>query len=84
MFYGDESNYQNWKTAFMACVDQAQLSINYYSYSVCQCLAGKALKVIENLGHSAAVYQAAMERLERKFGGQSHQIALYLKEIDSF
>ena len=36
------------------------------------------------MGHSAAAYQAAKERLERKFGGQRHQIALYLEEIDNF
>ena len=34
-----------------------------------QCLSGEALRVIENLGHSAAAYQAAMERLDSKFGG---------------
>ena len=38
-----------------------------------QCLAGEALKAIEQLGHSAAAYQAAKERLERKFGGQRRQ-----------
>ena len=35
-----------------------------------QCLAGEALKAIESLGHSAAAYQAAEERLERKFCSQ--------------
>jgi len=33
---------------------------------------------------TAATYQAAMERLERKFGGQRHQVVLYLEEMDSF
>ena len=36
------------------------------------------------VGHSAANYQAAKERLDRKFGGQCRQIALYLEEIDQF
>jgi len=49
-----------------------------------QCLNGEALKAIESLGHSAAAYQAAKERLDRKFGGQRQQIALYLEEIDQF
>ena len=39
---------------------------------------------IESLGHSAAAYQAAKERLGRKFCGQRCQIALYLEEIDNF
>ena len=42
------------------------------------------MKAIESLGHSAAAYEAAKERLERKFGGQCRQIAIYLEEIDSF
>ena len=49
-----------------------------------QCLAGEPLKAIEGLGHSAATYQAAKERLERKFGGQRQQLAIYLEELDSF
>ena len=49
-----------------------------------QCLAGEVLKAIEGLGHSVAAYQAAKKRLERKFGGQRQQIAIYLQEIDSF
>ena len=49
-----------------------------------QCLAGEALKTIENLGHSATAYHTAKERLESKFGGHRCQIALYLEEVDSF
>ena len=33
-----------------------------------QYLSGDALKVIENLGHSAYAYKAAKERLDRKYG----------------
>jgi len=40
--------------------------------------------VIENLGYSAAAYQAAMESLDRTFGGQQHQVTLYLEDFDSF
>ena len=49
-----------------------------------QCLAGEALRAIEGLGHSATAYHTAKERLDRKFGGQRRQIALYLEEIDNF
>ena len=41
------------------------------------------LKTIEGLGHSATAYKTAVERLERKFGGQCHQVALYLEEVDN-
>ena len=84
MFSGEKKTYQNWKAAFTACIDQAPATAEYKLLQLRQCLAGEALKAIESLGHSAAAYQAAKERLERKFGGQRHQIALYLEEIDNF
>lgn len=42
------------------------------------------MKVVEHLGHSAAAYEAAKERLEREYGGRRRQLALYLEELDSF
>ena len=70
MFSGDKRTYQNWKAAFMACVDKAPATAEYKLLELRQCLSGEALKVIESLGHSAAAYEAAKDRLERKFGGQ--------------
>ena len=84
MFSGEKKTYQNWKAAFTACVDQAPATAEYKLLQLRQCLAGEALKAIESLGHSAAAYQVAKERLERKFGGQRRQISLYLEEIDNF
>ena len=77
VFSGEKKTYQNWKAAFTACVDQAPATAEYKLLQLWQCLAGEALKAMESLGHSAAAYQAAKERLERKFGGQQRQIALY-------
>ena len=64
-------------------MDQAPATADYNLLQLKQCLAGEAMKAIEGLGHSAAAYQAAKERLERKFGGQRQQLAIYLEEIDS-
>ena len=49
VFSGDKRNYQNWRAAFIACVDQAPATAEYKLLQLRQCLAGKALKVIENL-----------------------------------
>ena len=76
-----KKTYQNWKAAFMACVDQAPATAEYKLLQLKQCLAGEALRAIEGLGHSAVAYQDAKERLERKFGGQRRQLAIYLEEI---
>ena len=83
-FSGDKQAYQNWKAAFMSCVDRAPAMAEYKLLQLRQCLAKEALKSIENLGYSSTAYEAAKDRLERKFGGQSRQIVLYLEEIDSF
>lgn len=40
--------------------------------------------MIENLGHSATAYEAAKERLERKYGGKQRQIAIYLEDLEQF
>ena len=45
-------------------------------------ISGEALKVIDSLWHSAAVYQAAKDRLDRKYGWKRRQIALYLEELE--
>ena len=84
VFTGDKRNYEAWKAAFMACVDKAPTSSEYKLLQLRQYLGGEALKVIESLGHSAAAYDAAKERLERKYGGKRRQIALCLEELESF
>ena len=42
-----------------------------------QYLSGEVLAVIENLSHSSTAYEAAKERLERKYGRRRRQIAIY-------
>ena len=84
VFNGDKRLYEGWKTAFMACVDKAPATPEYKLLQLRQYLSGEALKVVEPLGHSAAAYETAKERLERKFGGKRRQIALHLEELENF
>ena len=70
VFAGNKRTYENWKAAFSACIDKAPATPEYKLLQLRQHLSGEALKVIENLGHSAPAYEAAKSRLERKFGGQ--------------
>ena len=84
MFSGDKRNYQNWKAAFMACVDTAPATDEYKLLHLRQCLSGEPLNLIENLGHSTAAYEAAKERLERRYGGKRRQVAIYLNDLDNF
>ena len=77
----DKKTYEGWKTAFMACIDQAPATPEYKLLKLRQHLSGEALKAVETLGHSAAAYEAAKERLERKFGGERRKIALHLEKV---
>ena len=44
---------------------------------------GDALKAIEGLGHSAAAYEIAKERLDRKFAEKRRQLAIHLEEMEN-
>ena len=68
----------------MVCVDKAPAIAEYKLRQLRQCLTVEALKSIESLGYSATANEAAKDRLERKFGGQRSQIALYVEDIDNF
>ncbi|MCU7929154.1 MAG: DUF1759 domain-containing protein, partial [Candidatus Thiodiazotropha sp. (ex Dulcina madagascariensis)] len=83
-FSGDKKNYQSWKAAFLSCIDSAPATGEYKLLQLRQYLSGDALKVIDSLGHSATAYEAAKDRLERKYGGKRRQIAIYLEELEQF
>ena len=70
VFSGIKRTYENWKAAFMACIDKAPATAEYKLLQLRQCLTGEALKAIESVGYSAAAYEKAKDWLERKFGGQ--------------
>ena len=84
MFTGDKRSYRHWKAAFMACVDTALATGEYKLLQLRQCLTGEDLNVIENLGYSAAAYEASKERLERRHGGKRRQVAIYQDDLDKF
>ena len=84
VFSGDKKVYESWKAAFLACSDQNTATPEYKLLQLRQYLSGEALKAVESLGHSAAAYEAAKDRLDRKFGGQRRQISLYLEELENF
>ena len=65
VFNGDRRAYEGWKAAFMACVHQAPTTPESKLLQLRQHLSGEALKIVEPLGHSAAI-----ALLERKFGGE--------------
>ena len=84
VFYGDKRLYQSWKAAFLACIDAAPVTAEYKLLQLRQYVAGEALYAIDSLGHSAHAYEAAKERLERKFGGKRRQVLIYFEDLGKF
>ena len=52
VFSGDKRKYENWKAAFLACIDRAPATPEYKLLQLRQYLSGVALEAIENLGFS--------------------------------
>ena len=83
-FKGEKKNYESWKAAFMTCIDSAAVTPEYKLLKLLDSMEGEPLKVIESLGHSAAAYDMAKERLDRKYGGKRRQMVLRLEELNRF
>jgi hypothetical protein len=83
-FTGEKRQYEGWKAAFYSCVDAAPATDSYKLLQLRQSLKGDALRLVENLGHSEFAYRAALERLEREFGGERRRLVLALEELDNF
>ena len=83
-FFGQKKNYEAWKAAFYSCVDRTGATPEYKLLRLRECLQGETLRVIENLRHSAAAYEAATSRLERKYGGKRRALTLRLEELNAF
>lgn len=83
-FSGNKRLYEGWKAAFYACVDKSNTTPEYKLLRLRDCLQGEALKVVENLGHTPAAYEAAKSRLDRKYGGTRRALTLRLEELNSF
>ena len=83
-FTGNKRAYRAWRAAFMACVGQTSSSPEVKLLHLKQYLGGEALVAIESLGYSAHAYEAAVNRLDRKFGGEQRQTNLQFEEVESF
>ena len=53
VFNGDKRNYENWRLAFNACVDQVLVIPEYKLLQLRKNASGEAPKSIENLGQSS-------------------------------
>ena len=81
-FKGDKRTYEAFRATFMAYVDSDPASPEYKLLQLRQYLGGEALAAIERLGFSPAAYTAAIDLLNRKYGGERRRVALQVEELD--
>ena len=82
IFSGDKGSYGTWKAVFTVCIDNLPITAMLKLLRIRQCLSGAPLKSIKAYGYSAAPYQAALQRLEQKHGGQRRQAAVHMEALD--
>ena len=84
LFNGDKINYKNWKPFFNVCVDQVPATAEYKLLQLRQYVPGEAPNEMKNLDHSSLNYEAAIDQLEREYGGQRHKLMQHKDEHNNF
>jgi len=81
LFNGDKYKYFSWLAAFKACIGSSNFSPEYKLLQLRQYLRGEALSYVEGFNFSASGYEAAMRKLDDKYGGERRLNALHLDMI---
>ena len=81
-FAGEKLKYEEWKAAFIACVGSSPATPEYKFLQMKQFLSGEALQAVANFGYTQRGYEEAKARLDKKFGGERRQVALYVEELE--
>ena len=69
IFSGNKMEFQQWFAAYSTCVDKTSPAPQFKMLRVESCLRGEAAETIKGLSYSQAAYDAAISRLQRKYGG---------------
>ena len=84
IFYGNVREYSKWKAAFDACVGFAKGRKEEKILHLRQYLKGEPLRIIDDLGYSAVAYDAALEKLERRYGGEERGYMQVMEKVEKF
>jgi len=77
----DKTEYEIWKAAFMSIVDQANIPASEKMLRLQNCLSGKALKMVKDLGFSENAYVKAKSKLEKKYGGERRLLIKHMTAL---
>ena len=75
------NGYFDWKEQFSLFVDQVDIPSKHKMVMLKSLLSGKPLQLIENLGYTDHQYQAALTKLEDRYGGKRRLVQRHLQLI---
>ncbi len=83
-FKGDKRQYEGWKAAFTSLVDQTDLSIQHKVLRLHETLGDDPRNFIVDLGYSEKAYEAALKRLDKKYGGNKRRVRTRIDDLKNF
>lgn len=81
IFSGNKMEFQQWFAAFSTCVNKTSLAPQFKMLRLEGCLRGEAAETIKGLGYSQTAYDAALSRLQRKYGGDRRKVQAQIEEL---
>ena len=81
IFSGNKMEFQQWFAAFSTCVDNTSIAPQFKMLRLEGCLRGEAPEMIISLGYSQAAYDAAISRIQRKYGGDRRKVQAQIEEL---
>ncbi len=83
-FKGNKREYEGWKAAFIACVDNTDMSPEHKMLRLHETLEDEPKRILSSLGYSERAYKTAMKRLDRKYGGNRRRVRIRLEDVENF
>ena len=82
-FNGNKKEYRLFRDAFDECIAKSSLSPAYKMLQLRQYLAGDAKKTIEGLPATELGFKTALDKLDRKYGGERRFLIMHLDNVRS-
>ena len=83
-FGGNTAEFEKWRQIFKTCVDKTSLSPIDKQIQLESCLYGEAKRLIQSYDLSESSYKAAIEKLDRYYGGNQRNYASLMSEVMEF
>ena len=77
----NKAEFEGWNAAFTAVVDNSDMPAKEKRQRLQNCLRGKALEIVRDLGYSSHGYEKAKENLLRKYGVKRGQTLSHLATL---